>query len=30
MSMIKGKNAKPEMLVHKFLFSNGYRYKLHD
>ena len=30
MSMIKGKNTKPEMLVRKFLFANGYRYKLHD
>jgi len=30
MSMIKGKNPKPEMLVRKFLFANGYRYKLHD
>ena len=30
MSRIKGKNTKPEMLVRKFLFSNGFRYKLHD
>jgi DNA mismatch endonuclease (patch repair protein) len=30
MSMIKGKNTKPEMLVRKFLFANCYRYKLHD
>ncbi len=30
MSQIKGKNAKPEMLVHRFLHSNGFRYKLHD
>ncbi|MGN6603020.1 MAG: very short patch repair endonuclease [Ginsengibacter sp.] len=30
MSMIKGKNTKPEMLVRKFLHTNGYRYKLHD
>lgn len=30
MSMIKGKNTKPEMLVRKFLHVNGYRYKLHD
>ena len=30
MSMIKGKNTKPEMLVRKFLFANGYRYKHHD
>ncbi|MDQ3192948.1 MAG: DNA mismatch endonuclease Vsr [Bacteroidota bacterium] len=30
MSRIKGKNTKPEMLVRKFLFSKGFRYKLHD
>ncbi|MBN8783060.1 MAG: DNA mismatch endonuclease Vsr [Terrimonas ferruginea] len=30
MSRIKGKNTKPEMLVRKFLFANGLRYKLHD
>ncbi len=30
MSRIKGKNTKPEMLVRKFLFANGFRYKLHD
>lgn len=30
MSQIKGKNTKPEILVRKFLFSNGYRYKLND
>src|SRR5688572_23648799 len=30
MSMIKGKNTKPEMLVRKFLFANGFRYRLHD
>ncbi len=29
MSQIKGKNTKPEMLVRKFLFSKGFRYKLH-
>jgi len=29
MSMIKGKNTKPEMLVRRFLFANGYRYRLH-
>jgi DNA mismatch endonuclease, patch repair protein len=29
MSRIKGKNTKPEMLVRKFLFSNGFRYRLH-
>ncbi|MDE3184689.1 MAG: hypothetical protein KGM16_14820 [Bacteroidota bacterium] len=27
---MKGKNTKPEMLVRKFPFANGYRYKLHD
>src|SRR5882757_8026423 len=30
MSRIKGKDTKPEMLVRKFLFANGFRYKLHD
>ncbi len=30
MSRIKGKNTKPEMLVRKFLFSKGFRYRLHD
>lgn len=30
MSQIKGKDTKPEILVRKFLFSNGIRYKLHD
>jgi len=29
MSQIKGKNTKPEILVRKFLFSNGFRYRLH-
>jgi len=29
MSQIKGKNTKPEMLVRKFLFSKGLRYRLH-
>ena len=28
MSRIKGINTKPEMLVRKFLFANGYRYRL--
>ena len=28
MSQIKGKNTKPEMLVRKFLFANGFRYRL--
>jgi len=26
---IKGKNTKPEMLVRKFLFSKGFRYRVH-
>jgi DNA mismatch endonuclease, patch repair protein len=30
MSRIKGKNTKPEMLVRKFLFSKGFRYRLHS
>lgn len=30
MSQIKSKDTKPEILVRKFLFSKGYRYKLHD
>ena len=29
MAAIKGKNTKPEMLVRKFLFSLGFRYRLH-
>ncbi len=29
MSRIKGKNTKPEMLVRKFLFAQGFRYRLH-
>lgn len=28
MSCIKGKNTNPEMLVRKFLFANGFRYRL--
>lgn len=28
MSMIKGKNTKPEMIVRKFLFQNGFRYRI--
>jgi DNA mismatch endonuclease, patch repair protein len=28
MSRIKGKNTKPEMLVRKFLYANGYLYRL--
>jgi len=30
MSQIKSKDTKPELLVRKFLFANGLRYKLHD
>jgi DNA mismatch endonuclease, patch repair protein len=30
MSRIRSKDTKPEMLVRRFLFSKGYRYKLHD
>jgi len=28
MRQIKGKNTKPELLVRKFLFANGFRYRL--
>jgi DNA mismatch endonuclease (patch repair protein) len=28
MSMIKGKNTKPEIIVRRFLLKNGYRYRL--
>lgn len=28
MSAIKGRNTKPEILVRKFLFSRGFRYRL--
>lgn len=30
MSMIRSKDTKPEIIVRKFLFGNGFRYKLHD
>lgn len=30
MSQIKGKNTRPEMLVRKYIFSKGFRYRLHD
>ena len=26
--MIKGKNTKPEIIVRKYLYQNGYRYRL--
>ncbi len=29
MSQIKGKDTKPELIVRKFLFSHGFRYRLH-
>lgn len=29
MSRIKGKDTKPEMLVRKFLYSQGVRYRIH-
>lgn len=29
MSRIRSKNTKPEIMVRKFLFSNGFRYRLH-
>lgn len=28
MSQIKGKNTKPEMIVRKYLFSKGFRYRV--
>lgn len=30
MSRIRSKNTKPEMLVRKFLFAKGLRFRLHD
>ena len=30
MSRIKNKNTKPEILVRKFLFANGFRFRLND
>jgi len=30
MSQIKGKNTKPEILVRKYLFSKGFRYRIND
>lgn len=30
MSRIRGKNTKPELIIRKALFAQGYRYKLHD
>jgi DNA mismatch endonuclease (patch repair protein) len=30
MSRIKGKNTQPEEIIRKLLWSNGYRYRLHE
>jgi len=30
MSKIKGKNTKPEVLVRKYLFSKGFRFRVND
>lgn len=30
MSRIKGKNTKPELIVRKFLFSKGFRFRIHN
>lgn len=30
MSRIKGENTKPEILVRKYLFANGFRYRIND
>jgi DNA mismatch endonuclease (patch repair protein) len=30
MSQIRSKNTKPEIRVRKFLFANGFRYRLND
>ncbi len=30
MSKIRGKDTKPEMIVRKFLFRNGFRYRIHN
>lgn len=30
MSKIKNKDTKPELLIRKFLFSNGFRYRLNN
>ena len=29
MSQIRSKNTKPEVLIRKFLFANGFRYRIH-
>lgn len=30
MSRIRSKDTKPEMIIRSYLFSNGFRYRLHD
>jgi len=30
MSRIRSKNTEPELLVRRFLFAKGYRYRIHD
>ncbi len=30
MRMIRGKNTKPEVIVRKYLFSQGFRFRIHD
>lgn len=30
MSRIKGKDTKPELIVRKYLFAEGFRFRLHD
>ena len=30
MSHIKGKNTRPEMIVRRYLFSEGFRYRIND
>lgn len=30
MSQIRSKNTKPELMVRKYLFAKGFRYRLHD
>ena len=30
MSRIRGKDTQPEMLVRRYLFAHGFRYRLHD
>ncbi len=30
MSRIRSKDTKPELIIRKFLFANGFRFRLHD